>query len=52
MNRFHKFLATTIALVFFASCSNDDDSALPLPLGDYQNGVLILNEGNSSGGSV
>lgn len=34
--------------VFFASCSNDDEQGFvdDLPLGAYDNGVLILNEGN------
>ncbi len=34
--------------VFFASCSDDDDNGIVdnLPLGAYDNGVLILNQGN------
>ncbi len=34
--------------VFFASCSDDDNQQIidDLPLGAYDNGVLILNEGN------
>lgn len=36
--------------VFFASCNSDDSSSAPL--GAYDNGVLVLNEGNASAGSV
>ena len=30
----------------FISCTNGDDNILQIPLGTYDNGVLILNEGN------
>lgn len=30
----------------FTSCTNDDTSNIELPLGAYQNGILIVNEGN------
>lgn len=41
------FMIAAVA-VFFASCSNDDEQGFvdDLPLGAYDNGVLILNEGN------
>lgn len=41
------FMIAALA-VFFASCSNDDDQrdVDDLPLGAYDNGVLILNQGN------
>ncbi len=38
-----KTLAIAIAVGFFYSCSNDDG---PTPLGAYENGVIIVNEGN------
>lgn len=44
-----KFLTLALATTFFYSCSSDDDSTTPdpqQPLGDYEHGVLILNEGN------
>jgi len=43
------FVAFTFA--FLASCSNDDTNE-NVSKGNYDNGVFILNEGNSSGGSV
>lgn len=39
-----------ISIAFLASCSNDDNENMSK--GSYENGVFILNEGNSSGGSV
>ena len=39
--------------ILFVSCSDDDDSHEPdLPLGLYDNGILILNEGNASAGTI
>ncbi|MBA4153246.1 YncE family protein [Flavobacterium sp.] len=35
--------------LFLASCTNDDD--VSAPLGAYDNGVLILNQGNFGGGN-
>lgn len=38
--------------LFFTSCSDDDDNTIiDLPLGDYDNGVLILNQGNFGSGN-
>ena len=37
--------------VALVSCDSDDDAVI-LPLGDYENGVLILNEGSQDFGSV
>ena len=37
-----------IALV---SCDSDDDAVI-VPLGDYENGILVLNEGSQDFGSV
>lgn len=33
--------------LFFMSCSSDDDISKPLPQGDYDQGVLVLNEGGT-----
>lgn len=42
-----KFFALLLSTAFFISCSNDDDSTSnEVPLGDYENGILVLNEGN------
>ncbi len=38
--------------VLFVSCSKDDDAIPEVPLGVYDNGVLIVNEGNASSGSI
>ncbi|RZK12287.1 MAG: hypothetical protein EOO46_03715 [Flavobacterium sp.] len=42
------FLGATV----FVSCSDDDDKAVDIPLGAYDNGILVLNEGNGTAGSV
>mgnify|MGYP005839533347 CR=1 FL=1 len=48
---FRKILLLTLASgLFFSSCSDDDDP-INLPLGDYEKGVLILNQGNFGGGN-
>ena len=45
-----KNLKLTIYAIFaigtFTSCTNDDAPAVEAPLGAYQNGILIVNEGN------
>lgn len=44
MNRiFIRTLAAILATGFLFSCSNDD---APIPLGEYENGVVVINEGN------
>lgn len=35
----------------FTSCSNDDDTTVVVPLGDYENGILIVEEGNFTNGN-
>lgn len=37
--------------LLFTSCSDDDDNSPDLPLGAYDNGLLILNQGNFGGGN-
>lgn len=39
--------------VTFTSCSNDDENVTPVvPLGAYENGILISHEGNFQGGNA
>jgi len=44
-------IALSIAFTF-ASCSSDDDTVAPQPLGDYEDGILVLHEGNFFGGNA
>ncbi len=53
MNRSKLFLALTFGAMFFVSCSNDDDNQTPeVPLGSYDNGVLVLNQGGFGHGDA
>ena len=45
-----RVLLVAFTFAFLASCTNDDNENVSK--GNYDNGVFILNEGNSSGGSV
>lgn len=45
------FMAIASSFVFVA-CSDDDKNASNVPLGMYENGVLIVNEGSASAGTV
>lgn len=48
--KLHKLLLTiTVGALFFVSCSSDDNS--DKPSGAYDNGVLILNQGNFTRGN-
>lgn len=38
--------------ILFVSCSDDDEKTPDIPLGVYDNGILVLNEGNAASGSV
>lgn len=42
------FLAVFAGAAFFVSCSSDDNQTTDVPLGAYDNGVFVLNEGGSS----
>ena len=44
-------IVLSIAFIF-TSCSSDDDTITPEPLGNYENGILILHEGNFFGGNA
>ena len=52
MKQFKKIMFLALASAFFlTSCSNDDDSFVDIPsipLGDYENGYFVLNEGGGS----
>ncbi|RZJ67822.1 MAG: hypothetical protein EOO50_04395 [Flavobacterium sp.] len=39
------FLSAIAGSLLFVSCKSDDDNSVVLPLGNYDNGVLVLNEG-------
>ena len=52
MNRSKLFLALTFGAMFFVSCSNDDNPTPEVPLGNYDNGVLVLNEGGFNHGDA
>lgn len=45
LNRIFLFL---VATSLFVSCSNDDNGNSDVPLGEYDNGFFVLNEGNSN----
>jgi hypothetical protein len=50
--KFNKLFLAVISTAFFASCSSDDDSQNQQPLGAYDDGVLVVNEGSSTTGSI
>ncbi|WP_373056039.1 YncE family protein [Zunongwangia sp. H14] len=52
--KIRKFLSLSLlASVLLSSCSNDDDiNEVPEPTGDYADGVIVLNEGSQSAGSI
>lgn len=45
------FLVALVSSSLFVSCTNDDDDVV-IDSGDYNQGVLVLNEGSSGQGSV
>ncbi|MFT4849121.1 MAG: YVTN family beta-propeller protein [Sediminicola sp.] len=46
MNTLKKLAYLFISIVILSACSSDDDTIAPvLPLGDYENGILVSNEG-------
>ncbi len=47
----HVFLAVITATLFATSCSSDDDSSSE-PRGDFENGILVLNQGNFNDGNA
>ncbi len=53
MKKMQSFLIVLMTLLFFISCS-DDDNPIIVPLGDFENGYFISNEGpfNNGTGSI
>ncbi len=53
MKKMQKPLRVLIALLFLVSCTDDDDPII-LPLGDFENGYFVSNEGpfNNGTGSI
>lgn len=51
MKKSKLFLAVAFGAVLFTSCSSDDDGG-SAPLGEYDNGIFVLNEGDGVSGSV
>jgi YVTN family beta-propeller protein len=50
--KFNKLVVAVLAgSLFFVSCSNDDDTT-EAPSGAYDNGVLVLNQGNFNAGNA
>lgn len=45
-------LALFAGSLLFTSCSDNDDAPNDTPLGAYDNGILVLNEGNFGGGNA
>jgi len=50
--KLNKFALIVLTIgVSFTSCSNDDDAIPVVPLGAYENGIIISEEGNFTGGT-
>jgi len=52
MKQIKLFLTLAAGALFFVSCSDDDANRESTPLGSYDYGVLILNEGNYDRGNA
>lgn len=52
MNLKKLFFSAVFGVVFFTSCSDGDDTIIETPLGAYDNGVLILNQGGFGKGNA
>jgi len=49
MKKLNKILLSIFAsALFLTSCSNDDNSGSNESLGAYDNGIFVLNEGNTT----
>ena len=44
--------SSLFCIAFFTSCTNDDDAIAEVPLGAYDDGVLILNQGGFNNGNA
>lgn len=52
MKKFTRIFIVLFATAFFVSCSDDDSEEIVTPLGAYENGFFVLNEGTISGGTI
>lgn len=52
MKIIHLLFMALASSILFVSCSDDDTITSDIPLGIYDNGVLIVNEGNGTSGSI
>ncbi|RZP03909.1 MAG: YncE family protein [Flavobacteriales bacterium] len=50
MKKLKNLIYLLIVFLFISSCSSDDET-LPAPLGEYENGILITNEGPFQNGT-
>ena len=48
MKKLNRIFLLLVATSLFVSCSNDDNGNSDVPLGEYDNGFFVLNEGNSN----
>lgn len=46
------FFMALASAILFVSCSDDDSNTPDVQLGAYDNGVIIVNEGNAAAGSI
>lgn len=48
MKKLNRIFLLLVATSFFVSCNNDDNGSNDAPLGKYDNGFFVVNEGNSN----
>ena len=48
MKKLNRIFLLLVATSLFVSCSDDDNGNSDVPLGEYDNGFFVLNEGNSN----
>lgn len=48
MKKLNRIFLVLVATSFFVSCNSDDNGNNDAPLGQYDNGFFVLNEGNST----
>lgn len=52
MKKLIRIFIVLVTTAFFVSCSDDDAAEIVTPLGAYENGFFVLNEGTSDGGTI
>lgn len=52
MKKLTRIFMMVAATSFFVACSSDDDNNVDVPLGEYDNGFFVLNEGNGTQSST